>query len=404
MPAPTTSWNLVRVYGTWRGQDGGLRAGTYKVTIPVRITNATDDVIIPAGVYAEGALQTSVNGSPSLDVQVPATDDPDNLETGWKVRIEVRFTDGAAAETYQIDVPYASAGVNLRTIVLSPNPTVQAAQLKVGLAGGLARLDSDGDVVDADGIKVTAGGIINWADLSGKPATFPPAPHTHVVADIFDATPLGRSLMQATDAASARSLIGAGTGSGTGSVTSNDITDASTVGKGVLTAASASAARTILGAGTSSLALGTTAGTAKSGDYVPAWGEVTGKPSTFPPTIGTTSTTAKAGDYVPAWTEVTNKPSTFPPATHTHPAADVTGLAAVATTGAMSDVAGTLNLSQLASGGTFTVKWNGTAWRYNGATITSRPTSRADVTMIAIGNTTAPNFGLADDLWLKDLA
>lgn len=56
-------------------------------------------------------------------------------------------------------------------------------------------------------------------------------------------------------------------------------------------------------------------------DYAPTWAEVTGKPSTFPPTIGTTSTTAlagdtelleigttastaKAGDYTPTATEV----------------------------------------------------------------------------------------------------
>lgn len=31
-----------------------------------------------------------------------------------------------------------------------------------------------------------------------------------------------------------------------------------------------------------------------------AWDDVTGKPSTFAPTIGTTATTAKAGNYAPA--------------------------------------------------------------------------------------------------------
>lgn len=45
----------------------------------------------------------------------------------------------------------------------------------------------------------------------------------------------------------------------------------------------------------------------KTGDLVPlgggdvsvAWGDITDKPTTFPPTIGTTSTTAKAGNYAP---------------------------------------------------------------------------------------------------------
>lgn len=71
--------------------------------------------------------------------------------------------------------------------------------------------------------------------------------------------------------------------------------------------------------------IGTTATTAKAGNYVPAWDEITGKPATFAPTIGTTATTAKAGNYVPTWAEVTGKPTTFAPATHTHAWSQVTG-------------------------------------------------------------------------------
>lgn len=49
---------------------------------------------------------------------------------------------------------------------------------------------------------------------------------------------------------------------GGGAITSGDITDATAVGKEVLTAADAPTARTAIGAGTSSVALGTTAGAA----------------------------------------------------------------------------------------------------------------------------------------------
>lgn len=59
-----------------------------------------------------------------------------------------------------------------------------------------------------------------------------------------------------------------------------------------------------------------------------AWEEITGKPSTFTPTIGTTATTAKAGDYVPTYAEITGKPETFAPSTHSHTIANVTGLQA----------------------------------------------------------------------------
>jgi hypothetical protein len=100
-------------------------------------------------------------------------------------------------------------------------------------------------------------------------------------ADITDATAIGQSVVKATDAAAARTAIGAGTSDltvGTTSTTAKagdyqptaaDISDATTVGRNVLKAADATAARTAIGAGTSSLALGTTASTAKAGNYQP---------------------------------------------------------------------------------------------------------------------------------------
>ena len=80
--------------------------------------------------------------------------------------------------------------------------------------------------------------------------------------------------------------------------------------------------------------IGTTATTAKAGNYVPTWSEVTSKPATFPPTIGTTATTAKAGNYAPTWAEVTSKPTTFAPAAHTHAWADITAKPAIIASGA----------------------------------------------------------------------
>lgn len=58
----------------------------------------------------------------------------------------------------------------------------------------------------------------------------------------------------------------------------------------------------------------------------PSWAEVTGKPSTMPPSAHThpwsqlTGIPAYAARW-PSWGEVTGKPTTMPPAAHTHPAA-----------------------------------------------------------------------------------
>lgn len=62
------------------------------------------------------------------------------------------------------------------------------------------------------------------------------------------------------------------------------------------------------------------------------WDDIEDKPATFAPEIGTTATTAKAGDYQPTWAQVTGKPSTFAPAAHAatlvNVAAGTDGLAA----------------------------------------------------------------------------
>lgn len=53
-------------------------------------------------------------------------------------------------------------------------------------------------------------------------------------------------------------------------------------------------------------------GVLKAGD----WSALAGKPSTFPPTIGSTATTAKAGNYTPSWSEINSvipPGATFPP-------------------------------------------------------------------------------------------
>jgi hypothetical protein len=59
------------------------------------------------------------------------------------------------------------------------------------------------------------GGSTAWADITGKPATFSPSAHTHPRSEISDASTLGRQLLGAVDAQTARALMGAGTGSGT---------------------------------------------------------------------------------------------------------------------------------------------------------------------------------------------
>ena len=138
--------------------------------------------------------------------------------------------------------------------------------------------------------------------------------------------------------------------------------DATTTGRNVLKAVDGPAARTAIGAGTSNL------------------------------TLGTTSAAAKAGDYVPTWIEVTGKPTTFPPSAHTHTAVDLSGVVKTVNGGA-PDAAGNVTVAggspTLASLPAGSVLYTAT---------TTRPTSRTDVMVIF----TAADPGAAaldGDMW-----
>lgn len=142
--------------------------------------------------------------------------------------------------------------------------------------------------VQGNDIRVTADQIATQASIRtiGTGALQAAAGnHTHVAANITDSTAVGRSLITAVDAPTARTAIGAGTGNsnlviGTTVGTAKDgayqpaaanISDSTAVGRSLITAADAPTARTAIGAGTgnSNLVIGTTAGTAKDGAYQP---------------------------------------------------------------------------------------------------------------------------------------
>jgi len=65
----------------------------------------------------------------------------------------------------------------------------------------------------------------------------------------------------------------------------------------------------------------------------PSWGDITGKPESFPPaehshTVEDVTGLQAALDENPSWGDVTGKPESFPPAEHSHTVEDVTGLQA----------------------------------------------------------------------------
>lgn len=193
MAAPAPAWNLVRAYGTWHNLDGTKKAGSYRVTVPQRVTSITDNVMIPAGVFATGSFNMTP-GAPSLDVMIPAVDDPDISPQGATIVLEVAFNDGSTAERFNLQPSINGPEVNLRAVVVPSSVADVPALLFRGVPGGVAELDADGDVINAAGIKVTGGSTGTGAVSS---------------AQITDSTATGRALIAATSPAAARNTIGA---------------------------------------------------------------------------------------------------------------------------------------------------------------------------------------------------
>lgn len=163
-----------------------------------------------------------------LCLSFPATDDPDITPQGWQVEVRESVTGG---KTYPIDLPLAIAqneipGLNLSDIEIPPGaPTTPSPTYAKGQPGGVAALDADGDVIDADGTKVV-GGPGGGAELTSYetqvqvladyPPSFPPAAHSHplpshehLASDLTDASTVGQALITAADATAARSAINA---------------------------------------------------------------------------------------------------------------------------------------------------------------------------------------------------
>lgn len=272
MPA----WTLVRVYGSWAHRvptaetedDKWVRSpGEWTVTYPGQLTNVTDDNMWTGGTYDSGELSVA-EGEESIDVMIPATDDPD-IEQAGEIKATIRLVVNGVPVTYVIDVPLANrpvesggngAGVNLRTIALASSIGPAVALYGVGTPGGLAKLSTDGTaVLDSDGDPIVGGGgastlgglsdvtttgvtsgqvlkyngtewapgtdnaggggASDWGDLGGTLSdqvdlqealdAKAASSHSHPATGISDSTAVGRAVVTAANAAAARSAIGA---------------------------------------------------------------------------------------------------------------------------------------------------------------------------------------------------
>lgn len=143
------------------------------------------------------------------------------------------------------------------------------------------------------GIPPTQAGGVAWSAITGKPSTFPPSAHVHVIGDV---TGLQAALDSKLTSVSWSAVTGKPT-TFTPSAHSHPISDVT----GLQSALD---------------------GKQPAGSYAPlvhthAIADVTGLQASLDSKLSTVS-----------WSQVTGKPSTFPPSAHNHIIADVTGLQA----------------------------------------------------------------------------
>jgi hypothetical protein len=315
----------------------------------------------------DAGFDNSGNGL-SRNCLVISSDDPDINPHDWQYLVTFH---GPGATNFRAFRTPAQSDVTVDIAVLTPqrvpagtapsqaevaaasaaasaaSAAAAAASIRLGQAGGAARLDADGDVTDADGVKVLPGG-------SGGSGGTPD------LSNITGMSTIGKSIVATliagspASASAIRGIIGAGTGNsnvvvGTTAGTAADaaltttalnarpldtavvhkagdelisgaknfidpLTVAPAVANGhAVNLAQMNGAISAIGGSNASPVIAdfldsTTAADARTAigaaSGAPNWGTIVGIPSTFAPIIGTTATTAKAGNWVPTQDDI----------------------------------------------------------------------------------------------------
>lgn len=313
--------------------DGDLLIVTARVTLEPSGILSVDlepgPAVLVVDTYAGGpdVYELHVTADMSMLAEAVAESAPAH-ERSWAESVMVQLRADAIAAAERAETAVNSFGLTVTSTTGAPGSPADVDVIGDGPVYELSLTIPQGDKGDP--------GTTQWDGIEGKPATFPPATHTHAdKADLvggqvptsqLPAVALTKPFPVADRAAMLAltaqegdvAVVTAGADKGTYMLGDGP---SGTFSSWVKLTTPDAPVQSVNGQ-TGTVNLNAANVGAKPSSYVPAWPEITSKPATFPPTIGTTAATAKAGNYVPAWSEVAGKPSTFPPAAHSHSAAD----------------------------------------------------------------------------------
>lgn len=192
---PTLGWDKVPVFGWWESSPGVPAKGTINFLVTPRIRRVDGRMVYPGGVTKTVTIGDTTQHDPEVvdvvkagmkavaqreqgerfdderweqwwDAKLEsaiftsfwASDDPDITPKGWAVTVSERI-EGAQTRPYSIytriaDLKNEVPGVNLAMVEFPDQIGPTPESYTKGQPGGIAPLDSDGDVLNARGQKV----------------------------------------------------------------------------------------------------------------------------------------------------------------------------------------------------------------------------------------------------------
>jgi len=142
---------------------GGAGTGSVVFTNSNWLFSPGDNEII-----APFAAETTLDGSGNISVVLPATDDPQWTPQGWSYAVEISVGSSTLTGSLQLQHDGPST-VDISDFFNPGEPSDGVTYIPLtqrSIANGVAGLDADGDVIDADGDKIKAPHVGPSAPLS----------------------------------------------------------------------------------------------------------------------------------------------------------------------------------------------------------------------------------------------
>jgi hypothetical protein len=176
---------LITVKGTYLKLDGAPESGSIQFFSPVTVLKSGDrDAVVPSSVKA------TLDSAGSFELQVPASNDPAWLPSGWEYRVVLRTTSDFSS--FKTVMPYDAAGAELFiTDLLPAQPGGSALYAAFNHVHSGYVQESTVDQIVADAIEETVGPTIDAAvdaAIAEIVDDFALVSHTHAAADIVSGT------------------------------------------------------------------------------------------------------------------------------------------------------------------------------------------------------------------------